>query len=388
MMEREHLNQAQEDSEKKQTVKFSITPEVSIEEDLSGQTLDQLQKEAINNKRLKNLISLVIVLAGLFVGSLFVDFVQLFLRSGYSERALKKTEIFESGDKTWVAFSEPIVELKILSPLETDLANCKECDPSEVLIWMKKFLPTLIVKKIDINSTEGEKIKNDLEIIDLPAFIFDKKLQQTDFYRQEGIVSIFQEKNGLLLLNKNLLGIPAGKYLKFPEISPEEKIWGEKDGLKIIAFVDFQCPYSRKLYFSLKELMQEGYQEKMGVVFKNLPTPEFYSLTEQASLLAICANKQDKFWPTVNWLFEKQEQWSKAKNENYFSLFYSNLGLNRTQIKECLENPETQSKIEADETQAKKFFLSGTPAGFIGEKFFSGALEKDELKNLIDEQLK
>ena len=113
-----------------------------------GGTLEELAMEEKKDKKIKNLTALVILLAGLFTGSLFIDFVQLFLASGYSERALKKADIFPSGDRTWVAFADPIVSVQVISLPDEKLSECPECDPEEVLAWMKKFLPTLVVKKV------------------------------------------------------------------------------------------------------------------------------------------------------------------------------------------------------------------------------------------------
>lgn len=357
------------------------------EDDLTGQTIDELTREEKKDKKLKNLFALMIFLSGLLVGSLFIDFVQLFLGSGYSERALKKTDIFESGDKTWVAFSDPAVSVNILNLNDEKMKDCPNCDPTEVLVWMKKFLPTLVVKKIAIDSAEGEKLAKELEIKSLPAFVFDNKLKKTDFFGQAGVASIFEEKKDFLVLNKPLMGIPIGKFLKFPEISEEESVMGNKDGLKVVVFSDFQCPYSKKSFASLKELMAEGYQEKIGLVLKNFPANDIHPLANDAALMAFCANQQGKFWETASLLFDKQEQWTSARNGAVFKNYFRALALDEKKMQECLLDEKAQEKIVTDSQLASEFSLSGTPSGFIGENFFDGVLEKEELKKNFDEQL-
>ncbi len=65
------------------------------------------QKEFKGNKgqekKIKNLISLVILLGGLFLGSIFVDVAQMVRGGGFSAKKLAQTSIFNFGNKTWVA---------------------------------------------------------------------------------------------------------------------------------------------------------------------------------------------------------------------------------------------------------------------------------------------
>jgi len=109
-------------------------------------------EEEKKDKKIKNLISAIILLAGLFVGSLFVDVAQMVRGGGFSERALKSTDVFSSGGKTWVAYSEPLVKVQVISD-----DTCEACKPDEVLIGLKQALPTISNEKIDFNS-EGAAI--------------------------------------------------------------------------------------------------------------------------------------------------------------------------------------------------------------------------------------
>lgn len=377
------------EEEKKDEKMLKVNLEnTSLENGLSeGKTLERIEKESNEKKQIKNLIAIVIFLIGLFGGSLFVDFIQLFLGDGYSKRALEKTDIFESGKKTWVAFSDPAVTVKVLSLKDEELKDCLDCDPTEFLLWMKKFLPTLVVKKVLVDSEEGKKIIEKFDIKNIPAFIFDNKIENTDFFSQEGIKTIFEKKEGSMVLNKNLMGIPAGKFLKFPEISANDNFLGNKDALKVIVFSDFQCPYSKKIFTSLKTLIQNGYQDKVAFVLKNLPAEDIHPMSKNAAKIAFCANNQGKFWETAQWLFDKQDQWGKAKDIAYFKNYYRIMGLEEKKMTECLEENKAEEKLSADANQAMDFSLTGTPSGFIGKELFGGALETDELKSILDKQL-
>ena len=88
----------------------------------------------------QNLIALCIVLGGLFAGSLFIDFVQLFTGSGFSQHVLKNTSIIETHGKTWVAYTEPKVTLEVIND-----KDCLTCNAEEATTWIKRLVPTATI---------------------------------------------------------------------------------------------------------------------------------------------------------------------------------------------------------------------------------------------------
>ena len=115
-------------------------------------------EEVSKDKKIKNLISLVILLGGLLIGSLFVDVAQLIRGGGFSFGRLAGADVFQSGGKTWVSYSDPIINVKIVND-----ENCEACKPDEALLGLQRILPTLLTQKIDQNSPEGQKMIADFE---------------------------------------------------------------------------------------------------------------------------------------------------------------------------------------------------------------------------------
>ena len=66
-------------------------------------------------KKIKNYTSIIILLVGLLVGSIFVDVAQFFGQQGVSPRVLKSIDVFPLDGKTWVAYNEPVVNVQILT---------------------------------------------------------------------------------------------------------------------------------------------------------------------------------------------------------------------------------------------------------------------------------
>ena len=160
-----------------------------MEEDIFKEI--EAEEQAEQKKKTQNLISAVILLLGMFLGSLFVDTAQLFKKSGYSVKNLNKSDIFEASGKTWVAYTESAVGMQVISD-----ETCEKCDVSEVLVWLRRIVPTISTEKIDFKSDEGRDLIDRFGIKTLPAFIFDDSVMKTDFYTQAKI--LFDQKENKL----------------------------------------------------------------------------------------------------------------------------------------------------------------------------------------------
>lgn len=332
-----------------------------------------------DNKKIKNLISLVILLSGLFLGSLFVDIGQIVKGNGFSQKNLNKSDIFQASGKTWVAFSEPVISFTVVND-----EDCEKCDPSEVLVWLRRVMPTISVRKVDFESKEGEKMIADFEIKTLPAFVFDKEIEGVDFFVQAE--KIFQAKNGKYVLDTETLGAPVGKYAKLPKIDENDTSFGKKDsGVNVVVFSDFQSNYSKEFYKNLRETMK-NYEDKALFVLKEVAMEE-KSQTMNASLSAECAAEQGKFWEYADNLFEKQAEWNSRKDTAIFKAYATKLKLNTSDFNKCLDEKKFQEKIAANKKEVEEIGIIGTPTVFVNDQFENGAISADELKSLIEEEI-
>jgi len=331
------------------------------------------------DKKMKNLVSISILLFGLFVGSIFVDVAQLVQGSGFSQKNLSETDIFEAYGKTWVAYNEPAVPVMVI----TD-ENCEKCDVTEAVVWLRRVLPTVSVNKVSFDSEEGKNVIEKSEVKTLPAFIFSEQVTKTDFYTQAAM--LFAQKDKDYVLNTQELGLPAGRYLNTPEVKEENATFGNKDAnLKVIVFSDYQCPYCNAFYKSFRGVMKE-YQDKALFVYKHLPL-EIHPQAEPAALSAECAKEQGKFWEYSDKLYQSQNEWGATKNTAKFKEYARALGLNTTDFNKCLDDKKYLDQITVEKNEATEFGIGGTPAIFVGDQFESGAIEAAQLKEMIEGQL-
>ncbi|TAK95596.1 DsbA family protein [Patescibacteria group bacterium] len=330
-------------------------------------------------KKIKNLQAIVIVMIALFLGSLAVDFVQLIRGEGFSVAKLRQTDAVETAGKTWVAYSEPLVKVQVI----TD-DNCDTCNADDLLMGLRRIMPTVVASKVQYNSSEGQKMIQDFKIKTIPAFVFSQSVEKTDFFSKAE--NFFAKKDNLYYLNGGEVGIPAGKYVSLPSITGDDISVGRTDAkVQLVVFSDFQCPFCQALHETVKKVVAQ-YGDQIGLTFKNLPL-SFHPQAENAALAGECANEQGKFWDYANKLFASQSDWGNTKDTKKFKQYAVQLKLNAAQFNKCLDDKRYLDRIEASKKEADSFGITGTPAIFVGDQFRGGAVKFEDLKAIIDPQL-
>lgn len=371
--------------EQNQHVDVSTTNAADDGPDEDARTVKEIESKKDMTARIKNLTSAVILLAGLLGGSLFVDAAQFFTASGYSERALKEAEIFEGSGKTWVAYADPIVQVQVLTVNDDEMMDCPKCDPTEVLSWLKRFVPTVIADRIDIESETGKALAAKYNVKTVPAFLFDKKMEDTEFYLGEAKV-LFEERQDRFALNSSQLGVPVGKYLETPVIAEDDPVIGDREAaVQMVVLSDHECPYCKQFYNTITKVAKE-YGNQVALTYKEFPL-DIHKQAKTASMAALCANEQGKYWQMADILFGNQKEWEKTDQKDIFKSYAKRIGLNPKQYDECLDQEKYSDKIEKDMAIGDEYGIFETPSVFINDQFLSGVVQEAELKKMIDEEL-
>ncbi len=328
----------------------------------------------------KNLLALAIILGGLFVGSLFVDFVQLVSGEGFSVWATRNYDVLETAGKTWVGYSDPKVTLQVI----TDEHCGEACNPNEALVWLRRVVPTVEVTKVDIADTFGSNLAQRFEVVTLPAFIFSQDITHTSFYAQAS--SLFQAREGRYFFDMSKIGLPAGRYLKLPTVTEEDIILGSPQAkVTIVEFSDFECPYCQAFHKDLKQVAA-SYGEQVRLVYKHLPI-SFHPQAVNAAIASQCAHEQGKFEVYADHLFSKQSEWSKLSGTQKFKDYAWWLKLDYRKFAACLGENAYQDKIARDKEQAASLLISATPATFVNGTFLDGAVTAADIKQAIEKEL-
>lgn len=331
--------------------------------------------------RFKNTVALLIVFAGLFVGSLFVDVAQLITGTGFSGTALREQSVLETAGKTWVAFTEPAIGVQVI----TD-DQCADCTPDDALVWMRRIIPTLSAKHVAYDSFEGSALIAKHGITTLPAFVFDTTIDTSDFYAEAA--PLFRKTGSEYFFDMNKIGLPVGKYLKAPETGEGDIRLGNSGASTVVTvFTDFTCEHCKDYHATLKQLLSD-YGDRVSFVVKLFPLPS-HPQSDNAALAAACANAQGLFLPYTDILFQRQADWSERANsvptlKNYAWLVK---GMKGTDFAKCLDQQTYASLVEANFTEGTDFNIQAAPATFINEEFVSGAAPIEDIREILEAKL-
>ncbi|GEM_PF-216237 len=377
----------EEKVDKKVAVKATKEETKSKEEEVAGQaTLAELDQVEESQKKMKNLVAAVILLTGIAIGSFFVDVFQFMSGDGFSKRALDNSEVLVNGDKTWVAFDEPAIDVKVLTVSDEEMESCKGCDPKEVLLWLRDYIPTMVVNSIDVESEDGKALVEAYDVKALPTYFFSNEIEETKFFQGEGRV-VFAEKNGSFVLNSAGLGVPVGKYLQTPEVFEKDAVLGNKDAkTQVIVFSDFQCPYCGEHFKNIKETVESFGSDKVSLVYKDFPL-SFHLQGKNSAMAARCAQDQDKFWEMGELLYEFQKDWQDTEGTAKFKKYARDLKLDANKFNKCMDEKTSEALIEEDVDQANEIGIAGAPATFISTQFSSGVLSAMEINEMIQREL-
>ncbi len=330
-------------------------------------------------KKNQNLLAIAIILGGLFLGSLFVDFIQLVSGEGFSSFATKTHTVLETAGKTWVGYSDPKVELTVI----TD-KNCIACDPNEALVWLRRVVPTLEATRVDIDDELGKQYAERFDLVTLPAFIFSKNIIHTDFYSQAS--SLFQGKEGKYFFNMSRIGLPAGRYIKLPQVEEHDIVTGNKEAkVTIVEYSDFECPFCQLLHKNLKEAAS-AYGDRVRLVYKHLPL-SIHAQAVNAALAATCANDQGKFDIYADHLFAKQAEWSKTSGTQKFKDYAWWLKLDLRAFASCIDSGKYREQISQNKAEAAELLIMATPTTFVNDTLLDGSVSIDAIKQTIDQKL-
>jgi protein-disulfide isomerase len=151
--------------------------------------------------------------------------------------------------------------------------------------------------------------------------------------------------------------------------------------ITIVEFSDYECPFCGRAEATLKQLEQE-YGDKIRFVMKQNPLP-FHANAPGASIAALAAGEQGKYWQMHDVLFQNMKALDTASLERYAK----EIGLDVARWKKDFENPKFKAVIEKDQALARSLGATGTPAFFINGRKLTGAQPVNSFKAIIDEEL-
>jgi protein-disulfide isomerase len=157
---------------------------------------------------------------------------------------------------------------------------------------------------------------------------------------------------------------------------PQSPVAGNPKGdVTLVEFFDYRCPYCKQVEPSLEKLLAEDRQ--LRLVYKEFPVlgPE----SEVAAHVALAARKQGKYDA-----FHRAMMAAKGHvDEAGIYAVASSVGLDIDRLKQDMKAPEVDQQLKANLKLGTALDVAGTPAFVVGDNIVPGAIDLDELKQLI-----
>jgi protein-disulfide isomerase len=150
--------------------------------------------------------------------------------------------------------------------------------------------------------------------------------------------------------------------------------------ITIIEFSDYECPFCKRAEPALEQVFST-YKDKVKFVYRHYPLP-FHQNARPASIAALCANPQGKYWEYHKKVFASPSLAVDALNQ-----IAKDLNLDMTKFAACMKDPEVSKMIDKDLEDGQAVGVNGTPAFFVNGRMLSGAQPFEKFKELINQAL-
>lgn len=171
-----------------------------------------------------------------------------------------------------------------------------------------------------------------------------------------------------------------------PKIREDEAIRGTKGApITLVEYSDFQCPYCTRGYEVVVKGLLDKYKGQVAFVYKHLPL-SFHSEAKIAAQYYEALRIQDhkKAFAFHDELFTNSAQQKlRSGKEGYLKKLAKKIGANMTKLAKDVNSKEVIARIEADEAEARKFGIQGTPGFIINGVPVRGAYPLDHFEKII-----
>jgi len=144
----------------------------------------------------------------------------------------------------------------------------------------------------------------------------------------------------------------------------------EQELITIVEFSDFQCPACKSSLPALQRV-KDLYPELIQVSYRHFPLDSIHPNARLAAIASEAAASLDesKFWSFHDRLFEEQQVWSdissRTELKEKFASYAVELGLDKDQFLEKLEDDSVAELVNKDVASGTKLGVNSTPTFYV-----------------------
>jgi protein-disulfide isomerase len=132
----------------------------------------------------------------------------------------------------------------------------------------------------------------------------------------------------------------------------------------LVEYSDYQCPFCSRHYSNTMPDILKNYVDtgKVKFVMREFPLGSLHPRAMAASLAALCARDQDKYWEMQDILFKNQRQMDDEQIKSYSET----IGLNVDTFVACMDQGKYSEQVTNDLKEGRDLGISGTPSFAVG----------------------
>jgi hypothetical protein len=149
---------------------------------------------------------------------------------------------------------------------------------------------------------------------------------------------------------------------------------------------DFQCPFCAQFWRETLPVLEREYitPGRVRLIFVNYPLPNHRNAVPAAEL-AMCAARQQKFWPIHDLLYRHQGRWESLEEPGAFFLMLGDSArANRAQLTACLRSGAGRDLVRSDAEGAVRSGARSTPTFYIEGGLVVGAQPIEVFRAVLD----
>jgi protein-disulfide isomerase len=164
----------------------------------------------------------------------------------------------------------------------------------------------------------------------------------------------------------------------------------------IVNYDDYQCPFCSRLHATLTQEILPQYGDKVKIVYKDYPLP-MHPWAKHAANDANCLAKENpaSFWEFADYVHANQRQISGDKDVSKSLAELDRItldlgkknGANVATLQACVKN-QPDNALKASMGEAELLGVQATPTMFINGQKLEGAVDAEDVKMVLNEQLK
>lgn len=142
-------------------------------------------------------------------------------------------------------------------------------------------------------------------------------------------------------------------------------VMGQVDApVTLIEYSDYQCPFCRRHYLNTMPSLKENYIDtgKVKFIMREFPLIAMHPRAMAASMAALCAKDQGKYWEMHNILFDNQ----RALSDDEIKSYGETIGLDVDALVACIDSAKHRPQVDSDLKEGETIGIRGTPSFAIG----------------------